>query len=262
MSESFFSKSSNNKNGGSISVFCESCIQYRVCSINSKIQHIESMQGCHSYVITKHENYIIQCSISKGSGFDSCNMLHLGDQLIDSTNISHAKCEVGGAYTCSESATPNRVNYTSIVNNTIDQLSVMYHLFDEEAIVYRYNVINNTHNNIDFAYGIVCGYVCHLLQINFSVFSSNFASCLFFNNLSGFVVNQCFLENPNVNLTTSFADVNISTAEMLALDLPYLSTEICFGNFNDETFNDIKMEQYEIYLRAIMHFSMCIITNC
>lgn len=220
-SKTFFSNSNSTKDGGSIYVNSGSCIQYRVCSINSS-----SNFGAHSYVLTNGQSYNIECSLSKCAGLDSSLDLEYGDQIIDSTNISYANCNFNAAYWCNAPYI-NHVKFTSVFNNTAVSQSIMFHMEVFDHYISHCNVIQNTFN--DNNYGILQCIFCDF-EISFCVFSSNSGPCVIYNSENQwFRIDNCFFDN-DINKTLKVSKEN-TTTNYLVLKLRHLSTQECFAEY-------------------------------
>lgn len=255
-SESLFDSSHSTKAGGSIYVTKGSCIQYRVCSINSTTPDNQG-DGIHSFIHTQSENQIIESSISKSKGYIRCINQKGGKQLIDSTNISLGKCVGYPAYACWVEPQSHLIKFTSIFNNTADNWAITFHQGNDQNVK-NCNIINNI---LISKRGDGIMYNDYIkLQISFCIFKSNSGPVLFSNSGQEFVVDQCYLDNPEISRT---GNVNLHLTETLVLNLPYPTTEICFGVFQTfETIYDIYMIQYEIYLKTVAYYSKYIVTNC
>lgn len=229
ISESLFLNSYSSKDGGSIYISSRDCIQYRVCSINSTVNKTSGI-GCHSYNTAYYRNFIIESSISKSAGSIACIWAWQGNQIIDSTNISYTKCHDDAAYFL-WSSDSNQINFTSIFNNTANEHYIMFHLNYYYSYISRCNVINN--DITEKGSGIIFS-DCKL-EISLCVFSSNYGPCLFYNqnlfNKDGYIiVDQCYLNNPNISKPSSGSSVRLSTTSQFVLNLPHLSIEKCVAD--------------------------------
>lgn len=228
ISKSFFSHSYSQELGGFIFVEYGSCIQYRVCSINSRV----TKKGGHSYVHSDYmfENYIIESSISKSSGqFDTVS-LEDGNQIISSTNISHCESTGSTAYGCYQNPS-TLINFTSILNNIADNGCIMFHSTNYHN-VYRCNIINNMYTKrLIEKLGIVVNKDCKRIEINSCVFSSNTDQNLFYNERGEFIVSQCYLRNNTID-QISFGAVSFSTRNKFVLNLHHLATQKCVADFH------------------------------
>lgn len=230
-SETFFHSSHSRADGGSVFVQNGACIQYRICSINSSIPVDNYVWGCHSRVETTEENFIVDCSISKYSGY--CNSVDLrgGNQIIESTNISYGKCTWEPAYGCRDNPVSNHVNFTSIINNTCDKEAIIFHGGNSHYMS-RCNIIKNVHNRVEYLYGIICFYSGKEFVASFCVLSMNQSPSLFYNDkVTKFIVDHCFLDNNIADTTTSGNSVSLTTTNSLVLKLSYLSTQDCHADF-------------------------------
>lgn len=207
-----FTNSSSNESGGSIYVTDGACIQYRVCSIDSTIPD-KVAWGCHSFIDTKNESILIECSISRCRGETSSIYLSSGNQSIDTNNISYAKCISDAAVFCSSSDS-HRINFTSIINNTSTKVSILYFTGYSNILLYitNSNVIDNFCTNRNYNNNIVLTF-CNSLDVSLCRFISNNASRLFSTELPDDYINvdRCYLENNNVFRTGNDVVMLITT---------------------------------------------------
>lgn len=224
-SDSFFCDSQSSHQGGSISVNNGKCIQYHVCSINSSLF---SSSGCHSYVATKKENFVIESSISQCKGYESVLYIYNGNQIIDSTNISHSKCDVNGACVCVGSSTYHMINFTSIFNNSAAGQCIMWHSGNSHYIS-KCKIINNKLNKNQN--GLISNYGSDL-TVSDSIFSLNFGPALFSNPAKKkFLVDKCYIDSNNDFVRTVTYSVSLTTTNYLDFNLPHLSTKKCIAEF-------------------------------
>lgn len=249
-SESFFISSYSQTHGGSIYVLQGSCIQYRVCSINSTISYRGEFNGCHSYVETTKENYIIDSSLSKSKGYNNCIYLKGGNQLIENTNISYANCYYDAAYDCINNPSSHKINFTSIINNKANAYCLMYHDSVNQSVDHC-NVINNILGTNHVNWGIVMNYGCDLLNISSCVFSSNSGEALFYNGYGNVVVDKCYI-NDNPKIKQPPTDVSLNPANRFVIDLSHFSTEKCDALFYIK--KDHKNTPYSYHIPFLFSF--------
>lgn len=220
ISKSFFYNSYSPGEGGSIRITKSNikCIQYRVCSINSR----SVLMGSHSYVFLDYsidsKNYIIETSISKSAGARRfCIFLFGNDKLIDSSNISHAECDEHTAYGCYYAI---MINFTSIHNNTAFRW-LIFHQLGPKHNFYRCNVINNRAKQ-----GLIHTFECRF-QISFCVIASNTYFYLFDYHYNFDIdVDHCYID-----IDSNYHSYNFHTTDNLVLNLRHLSTQECVADF-------------------------------
>lgn len=213
ISESFFSNSYSTKNGGSVSVSgAISCIQYRVCSINSR----SDAGGSHCSIYATKRNYIIESSFSKSKGGGECADLGNGKQLIDYANISYA--EGGACYSHSQYNIQLKSN--SIFNNTSNS-GCLYH-DNGQYFVYLCNIIQNYSVN-----AIVFIAACKSYEMRLCICTGNIGPYLLLGFVSPYITaDQCFFENPEIDNIAEGVLVRQQT-ESFVNDLSHLSTQDC-----------------------------------
>lgn len=232
ISNSVFISCSSMNNGGSINIIGGECIQYHICSINSLIP-MDQGYGCHSFVCANGNNYIIESSIFRFEGkADSIYVLN-GNQLIDSTNISNGKCKIVAAYNCEEISDSNKVNFTSIVNNTSEE-GIIFHndffLNENSHFITHCNIMKNVQKTSDDGNnnGIITSHSCNL-YVEFCVLLLNSGTALFGNLLYDFkfYVKDCYIADNNVANLTTHGNVSISSTQSFELNISYFVTHKC-----------------------------------
>lgn len=226
-SKTYFCDSKASSNGGSLYVTNGKCIQYHVCSINS----YSSNSGCHSYVDTNKENYVIESSFSQHKGYESALYMIGGNQIIDSSNISYAKCDWNAAYVCYGSPTSHMINFTSIFNNSAKEQCIMFQRGNSHYISKCKIIQNELQKNSDQK-GIIYNAGCDL-EVIYCIFSLNYGPFLFSNPNSNnkFLIDKCFIDSNNVVDHKSPNFVSLTTTNYLVFNLRHLSTQDCFAEF-------------------------------
>lgn len=252
-SETLFFNSLSSKFGGSLFVGNSACIQYRICSVNSST----SGTGCHSYVYTSQNNFIIESSVAQGGKYESAVCLYNGNQLIDSTNVSFTKCYSNAAYILrfSERNTSPKINYSTINNNTYEVQCTMYHGTGTH-LVCRCNILNNAPSSTNYGWGIVyCDSGCIDFKYCHLVFNTGYS--LFYNNGDQIIVKDCFIDDNNYIKTISIGnEFNIITTKFFEQNLEHLSTQKCVATYKllRNRFSKYKIDTTAEILYSHTHF--------